>query len=56
MSDNLLISDKSKSDGSYLKEVLEVTPLKTAALMPLTTYLKNHPSKTKKTCGILLEK
>ena len=38
------------------EQILEATPHKTAATRPLTSHLKNHSSKTNKTCRILLEK
>ena len=45
-----------KNATSYFEQILEVTPHKTIAAQPLTSHLKNHPSKTNKTCGTLLEK
>ena len=38
-----------------IEQILQETHHKTAAVRPLTTYLKKQPSK-KKTCGTLLEK
>ena len=40
----------------FLKQILELTPVKTAVLQPLTSYLTNHPSKRNKTCWALQEK
>ena len=36
--------------------IQEATPHKTAVALPLTSYHKNHPSKTKKTSRTLLKK
>ena len=36
--------------------ILEAKPYKTEAVRPLTSHLKNHPSKVNKTCRTLLEK
>ena len=36
-------------DATYcFEQILEATPNKTAAVLPLTSYLKNHPSKMNK--------
>ena len=40
----------------YFEQSLEATSHETTAVWPLTSYLKNHPSKTKKTYGTLFEK
>ena len=40
----------------YFWLILEATPRKATVVRPLTSPLKNHPSKTSKTCGTLLEK
>ena len=45
-----------KNPTSYLEKILEATPYKTTAVWPLTTHLKNHPSKTNKTYGTQQEK
>ena len=45
-----------KNASRCLEQILEATPHKTAAVGQLTTHLTNHPSKTKKTCMVLLEK
>ena len=41
---------------SYLEQILKVTPHETAAVWPFIFHFINHPSKTNKTSGILLEK
>ena len=38
------------------EQILEATPNKTVTVEPLASQLKNHPSKTNKTCWALLEK
>ena len=40
---------------TVLKKILETTLHKTAPVRPLTSYFKNHQSKTKNTSGILME-
>ena len=35
---------------AVLKKIQEATPHKTAVVLLLTSHLKNHPSKTNKTC------
>ena len=45
-----------KNTTSYFEQILEATSIKTTAVRPLTSYLKNHPSKTNKTCRIGVEK
>ena len=51
---------EKKFDGNYsvcyLHQILGATPYKTAFRRPLTFHLINHPSKTKKICGAILEK
>ena len=42
-----------KNTPSYLKQILEATPHKTTAVRPLTSYRKNHPSKTKNYMGLM---
>ena len=39
-----------------LKQILNTTPNKIAAVWPLASHLKNYPSKTNQTCLALLEK
>ena len=42
---------------SYIKQILEATlPTERIAVRPLTSHLKNHPSRTNKICRTLLEK
>ena len=45
-----------KDAACSLKQVLEASLHKRAAVQPLTSYHTNHPSKTNKTCWMLLEK
>ena len=45
-----------KNAMSYAEQILEVASHKTTAVRPPTSHLKNHPNKTNKTCGTLLEK
>ena len=45
-----------KNTTSYFEQILESTTRKIATVRPLTSHLKDHPSKTKQTCGALLEK
>ena len=45
-----------KNVTSYFEQILETTSHKTVAVQPLTSHLKNHPSKMNKTYEILLEK
>ena len=45
-----------KNATSCFEQVLETTLHKTAAVQPLTSHFKNHPSKTNKTWEIFLEK
>ena len=40
----------------YFEQILEATVQKTAAVWSLTSHLKNHLSKNRKTCQTLLEK
>ena len=40
---------------SYFDQILAVTPKETALVRTLTSHLRKHPSKTNKTCKILLE-
>ena len=40
----------------YFEQILEAAPHKTTPVQPLTSHLKNHPSKMNKICGTLLEK
>ena len=42
--------------GKAVVLMQEVTPHKTTAVRPLTSYLKKQPSKTNNTYGTLLEK
>ena len=44
-----------KNATIYFEQILEATPHETD-VRSLTSYLKKHPSKTKKTSGTLLEK
>ena len=44
-----------KKAKSYIEQILEATPHETAE-RPLTSHLKNHPSKMNKTYKIILEK
>ena len=44
-----------KNSVRYLEQFLETKSLKRAAMRPLTSHLKNHPTKTKKTYEALLE-
>ena len=46
----------SKNAMSYLEQIFKVTPHKITVVQPLTSHLKNYPSKTNKTCGTPLEK
>ena len=45
-----------KKAMSYFKQILETTPHKKTAVLPLTSHLKDHSSKMNKTCGTLLKK
>ena len=45
-----------KNAVSYLEQIQEATLRKTAAVQPLVSHFKDHPRKTNKTCGALLEK
>ena len=45
-----------KNAISYFEQILETIPHETTAVWPLTSHLKNHPRKTNKTCGTLMEK
>ena len=47
--------EQRKNVTGCFEQILEAPPLKTAAVGPLTCRHKNHPSKTNKTCEILLE-
>ena len=38
-----------KNATSYFEQIQEAMPLESTAVQPLTSYLKTHPSKTKKT-------
>ena len=40
---------------AILEQILEAILNETTAVQPLTSHLKNHLSKTKKTCGTLLK-
>ena len=44
-----------KNTTSYLEQILGATYHETAAVRPLASHLKNHPSKTNKICGTQLE-
>ena len=41
---------------NYIEQILKAMPRKTAAVQPLTSYLKNHQSKMHEICGTQLEK
>ena len=45
-----------QNSTSYIEQILETTQHKTIAIRPLTSHLKNYPSKTNKTCRTLLKK
>ena len=45
-----------KNTISYFEQILEPTPQETTIVQPLTSHLKNYPSKTDKTCRTLFEK
>ena len=40
----------------YFGRILKSSADKTAAVRPLASHLTNHPSRTNKICGALLEK
>ena len=44
-----------KKTTRYIEKILKATPHETA-VQPLTSHLKNHPSKTNTTCRTLLGK
>ena len=48
--------EQHKNTKSYREQILEATPHETTAVWPLTSHLRNHPSKMNKTCGAQLEK
>ena len=41
---------------TYIEQILEATSHETEAVKPLTSHHRNYPSKTNKTCGVLLKK
>ena len=43
-----------KDAKSYIKQILETTSQKTAAVRPLITNLESHPNLANKTCWTLL--
>ena len=45
-----------KNATSHIEQIFEATSHKAVAVRPPTSHLENHPNKTDKTCGILLEK
>ena len=45
-----------KKATSYFEQILEAWSHKATAVRPLTSHLKIHPNKMKKTCGTPLEK
>ena len=45
-----------KNVTGYIEQILEATYDESTDVQPLTSHLKKHPSKTNRTCGILLEK
>ena len=45
-----------KNTTSYFEQILDAIPYEATAIWPLPSHLKNHPSKTNKTCGTLLKK
>ena len=48
--------EQYKNATKCFEQILWATPSIMAAVGPLTSYPKNHPSKTNKTCRTLLEK
>ena len=45
-----------KNAMSCFQQILNARPYKTEAVQLLTSHLQNHPNKTNKICGTLLEK
>ena len=45
-----------KNATSYFERIPKATPHITTSIRPLTSHLKNHPSKTNQTRGTMLEK
>ena len=48
--------DVYKDGARCIKQILEATPYKTAAVWPSTSHLTNHPREKNSTCWTLLEK
>ena len=44
-----------KNATSYTEQIQETTSHETTVVRSLTSHLKNHPNKTNKTCGTVLE-
>ena len=61
MDANKILKEKArwelhKNAVNYMKQILEAKPHKTTLVRPLTSSLKNHPSKANETCETLQEK